>query len=60
MTKKTSLLWPVLTINEKTMKRQTKTSDTNHIKTFKTQANVKPKKFTLTFESLRQKTTTNQ
>lgn len=60
MTKNTSLLWPTLTINEKTMKQQTKTSDTNHIKTFKTQANDKPKKFTLTFEPLRQKTITNQ
>lgn len=60
MTKNTSLLWPTLTINEKTMKQQTKTSDTNHIKTFKTQANVKLKKFTLTFKPLRQKTITNQ
>lgn len=60
MTKNTSLLWPTLTINEKTMKQQIKTSDTNHIKTFKTQANVKPKKFILTFEPLRQKTITNQ
>lgn len=60
MTKNTSLLWPTLTINEKTMKQQTKTSDTYHTKTLKTQANDKQKKFTLTFEPLRQKTTTNQ